>query len=202
MQVLLFEMEPRDGHEAHYFKHVEKLRPLLADHAGLLFIDRFKSVLRPKIILSHSLWKDEAAISKWRTDAMHHQSQSAGRNQHFVDYRIRISHALEVDNRDGNPIISSGEGSYRSLDAANTRLLVIITSKGEPYRESGELFASVNHEDTYLTIEAVASTQEATRLAQAAKEDTNVTRVIISSVSRDYGMFDRNEAPQYFKPEN
>ncbi|MEP3524773.1 MAG: antibiotic biosynthesis monooxygenase family protein [Hyphomicrobiales bacterium] len=202
MQVLLFEMEPRDGHEAHYFSHVEKLRPLLAKHEGLLFIDRFKSLSRPKIILSHSLWKDEAAISKWRTDATHHQSQAAGRYQHFVDYRIRISHALEVDNRDENPSTWSAEGSYRSADAADTRLLVITASKGEPYKGSGELFTSVNHQDTYLTIKTAASTQEATRLAQAAKQDTSVTRVIISNVSRDYGMFDRDEAPQYFKPAN
>lgn len=200
MQVLLFEMEPREGHEAHYFKHVERLRPLLDKQDGLIFIDRFKSMSRPSIILSHSLWKDEASITKWRTDAMHHQSQSAGRYQHFVDYRIRISHALEVDNRDDKPNTWSHDGSYRSADDTDTRLLVLTTSKGQPFEGSGEAFASLNIEDTYLTIGTAATAQEADDLAMTAKQDAKVTRVIVSTVSRDYSMFDRAEAPQYFKP--
>lgn len=200
MQVLLFEMEPREGHEGHYFKHVEKLRPLLADHDGLLFIDRFKSLSRPNIILSHSLWKDEAALTKWRTDGTHHQSQSAGRYQHFADYRIRISHALEAHNHDQAPTLWSHDGSYRLNDTSNKKLLVVTASKGQPYKGSGEAFASVNTEGNYLTIETATATKRAEELTQMAKQDSSVTRVIMCSVSRDYGMFDRTEAPQYFKP--
>ena len=94
MHTLLFEVQPRAGHEDHYFAHATRLRPLLDAHPGLLFIDRFKSLVRPNIILSHSHWQDEASLARWRTDAQHRRSQAAGRNQHFEDYRIRISRVV------------------------------------------------------------------------------------------------------------
>ena len=90
MQALLFEMKPRDGHEDHYFRHAERLRPFLLQQEGLIFIERFKALAQPGVILSHSLWRDEASIAKWRTDQEHHKSQTAGRLQHFEDYRIPL----------------------------------------------------------------------------------------------------------------
>jgi len=200
MQVLLFEMKPRAGHEEHYFRHVDKLRPLLLKQEGLLFIDRFKSLSRAGVILSHSLWRDEAAIAKWRTDSEHHRSQAAGRTKHFEDYRIRISHALEAHESGKQPEQWSHSGSYRAATQNDSRLLVITASTGEAYHGSGEIFLSVNIDKSFLSVESASSTTQAQQMVATAKQNPAVSRVILSSVSRDYGMYDRSEAPQYFAP--
>jgi len=200
MQVLLFEMKPRPGHEEHYFRHANKLRPLLLKQEGLLFIDRFKSLSRAGVILSHSLWIDEAAIAKWRTDSEHHRSQAAGRNKHFEDYRIRISHALEAHESGKQPEQWGHAGSYRAATQNGNRLLVIAASTGEACHGSGEVFLSVNIDKSFLSVESTNSTAQAQKMVATAKQNPAVSRVILSSVSRDYGMFERSEEPQYFAP--
>jgi len=201
MQALLFEVDPRDGHEEHYFTHAAALRPLLKEHTGLIFIDRFKSLSRPSIILSHSHWRDEAAIAKWRIDAKHHKTQAAGRNQHFKDYRIRISHVLKNYAR-GNEIAEwSDEGAYSDSSFTDARFLTIIATEDEPFPD-GEAFLSVNFENSYLTVAAAETEATGTALIARASETPNVTNAMLAFVSRDYGMFEREEAPQYFPPVN
>lgn len=91
MYALFFEVRPKPGHLPHYFEHVERLRPALARHTGLLFLDRYRSLSDEAVLLSHQHWRDEAAILGWRRDSLHLQSQQAGRYQHFADYRIRVA---------------------------------------------------------------------------------------------------------------
>ena len=59
MHALLFEVEPRPGHGDHYFEHAARLRPIVDAEPGMLFIDRYQSLARAGVILSHSLWQDE-----------------------------------------------------------------------------------------------------------------------------------------------
>lgn len=198
MQALLFEVEPRAGHEDHYFSHTAALRPLLAEHEGLLFLDRFKSLSRPGIILSHSHWRDEAALAKWRTDAKHQRSQTAGRNQHFKDYRIRISHVLMNHARGTGIVEWTHDGGYRDPGTQPPRLLTIIAAEGAAFPDAGEVFRSVNFEDAYLSVGTVETEEAGTSRITRASQADNVTNAMLASVSRDYGMFDRAEAPQYF----
>ncbi|MEM7523235.1 MAG: antibiotic biosynthesis monooxygenase family protein [Pseudomonadota bacterium] len=198
MHALLFEMEPRAGHEAHYFRHAEVLRPLLASHDGLLFIERFTSLSRPGVILSHSHWRDEASLSKWRSDPKHHSSQAAGRIGHFKDYRIRISHVLAMARPGAERQTWTTAGAYSDVGSAHPRYLTIIASKGEPFASRGEGFQSVTAKDGYLAVSDVASYERGLDAVGAAMADPTVTSAILSLVSRDYGMFERAEAPQYF----
>ncbi len=201
MQALLFEVEPRAGHEDHYFSHAAALRPLLKEHTGLIFIDRFKSLSRPEIILSHSHWRDEAAIAKWRIDAKHHKTQAAGRNKHFKDYRIRISHVLQNYARGANVAAWSSEGAYSDPETHDTRLLTIIASEQKPFaQEAGETYLSVNFDETYLTVASVQTEAAGRDLIHLASRTATVTNAMLSLVTRDYGMFEREEAPQYFEP--
>ena len=68
MRALLFEVLPRPDHEGHYFDRAAELKQVLERHAGLLFLDRYRSQSRPGLILSHSLWQDEEALVAWRRD--------------------------------------------------------------------------------------------------------------------------------------
>lgn len=198
MHALLFEMEPRSGHEGHYFKHAEALRPLLAHHAGLLFIERFKSISRPNVILSHSHWRDEASLAKWRSDPDHHRSQAAGRNKHFKDYRLRISHVLKMVRQDAEPKVWTADGAYADVDAIPARFLTIVASKGDPADLGGECFHSVTVEGNFLCVTGVNTRDHGEEIIAEAMTRPHATSAMMGLVSRDYGMFERTEAPQYF----
>lgn len=198
MQALLFEVEPRAGHEDHYFDHAARLRPLLDAHTGLLFIDRYRSLVRPNIILSHSHWQDEASIAKWRCDAQHRKSQVAGRNTHFQDYRIRIFRVLENYRENERITTFTGDVANGDIGSGADRFLTIVATKGAPFPDGGEGFVSVNSEDMYLNVNVADSQAEGSALVLKASQTPNVTNAMSTLVSRDYGMFRRDEAPQFF----
>lgn len=200
MQALLFEMTPREGHEDRYFDHAAKLRPILMRQDGLVFIERFKSLSRPKVILSHSLWRDEASLARWRTDSEHHKSQAAGRYKHFEDYRIRIAHVLSRYVQTAELKKWSKTGLYNDSDTTPDRYIVISMTSSQPTCEQGESFQSVTESNSFLTIREAVSEANGRNEVVSARSDTSVNSVLFSRVSRDYGMYDRTEAPQYFRP--
>ncbi len=64
MLALFFEVCPRaDSGWDRYLAIAAGLWPLLAEQEGMLFIDRYRSLLRPGTILSDSIWHDEAALA-------------------------------------------------------------------------------------------------------------------------------------------
>ena len=200
MQALLFEMKPRDGHEEHYFQHAAPLRPLLMQQAGLIFIERFKSLSRPNVILSHSLWRDEASIARWRTDAQHHKSQTAGRYKHFEDYRIRISHVLQYCEAGTSEKEWTTQGAYSDPATTPGRFLTVTRTGQTPVTTLGEVFESVTEAASYLSVGEVSGEEEGRSRIKAAQTDASLKSALLGRVSRDYGMHDREEAPQYFKP--
>jgi heme-degrading monooxygenase HmoA len=200
MQTLLFEVNPRAGHEDHYFKHAAALRPKLDQQPGLIAIDRYKSDSRSNVILSYSLWKDEASLARWRTDPHHHRSQLAGRNRHFADYRLRISQALLRYSRESGFEDWSDSGAYNDEALVRPRYLCIVASDQEPYQGKGESFQSVNQADSFVTLINVESAAVGRSVVETTSKSDNVSSSVWCLISRDYGMFDRDEAPQYFAP--
>ena len=87
---LFFEVTPLEGHAEHYFELAAALKPELERSGGVEFIDRYRSIDRPDVILSHQWWADEEALVRWRQNTQHRAIQRAGREQHFGDYRLRI----------------------------------------------------------------------------------------------------------------
>ena len=196
----MFEVKPKDGHEQHYFDRAAALRPRLEMNEGILFIDRYRSLNHAGIVLSHSHWRDEASMTKWRVDEAHHKTQSAGRTIHFEDYRIRISHVLRYQ-VGGEPAMTwTSDGAYKNAGSKTSRYLAIIGTEKRPWDETGESFQSVNFEDHFLTIAEPDSEQDGRDLIANVEGSRHVTNTLLSVVSRDYGMYDRDEAPQYFPP--
>ncbi len=197
MQTLLFEMQPKAGHEDHYFAHAAKLKPLVLKEPGLLFLDRFQSMSREGLILSHSRWRDEAAIASWRANSMHYQTQVAGRTKHFSDYRIRIGTPILSLDEQGAVLHHENHGSYREEGEKQPRYHAIIASEDAPYDGTGESFKSVNIEGAYLHIQDCTTLEDGDTLIESLKEVDAVQYAYLSLTSRDYGMFEREEAPQY-----
>jgi heme-degrading monooxygenase HmoA len=94
MIAVIFEVEPRPGQKDAYLATAAGLRPLLAEVDGFVSIERFESLTQPGRILSLSFWRDEEAVSQWRSLEAHRAAQAAGRESIFATYRLRVASVL------------------------------------------------------------------------------------------------------------
>jgi len=62
------------------------------------------------------------------------------------------------------------------------------------------VFNSVTETNSYLTVADVSSEKAGKSKIDKAEGDDTVLSALLSRVSRDYGMFERTQAPQYFRP--
>ena len=100
---LFFEVQTRPGHRDQYLNLAASLKPELEAIGGCLFIDRFRSLTREDLLLSHQIWQDESALTAWRVHAHHHEVQTIGREKVFSDYRIRVAQVIH-EARPGQPV--------------------------------------------------------------------------------------------------
>ena len=192
MYALFFEVRPKPGHLPHYFEHVERLRPALARHEGLLFLDRYRSLTDDAILLSHQHWRDEAAILGWRRDSLHLQSQQAGRYQHFADYRIRVA-SLVCQWVDGQ----FSEAAQDQIEGPDEGRFVIAAysqaTEGTAPAHAG--FESVNRQGAFISLQAVPNRSLAQASVRASSHLPGMQSARAFRVVRDYGMLEREEAP-------
>lgn len=94
MIAVIFEVRPAPGRRATYLDIAARLRPELDGLDGFISIERFQSLTDPERMLSLSFWRDEEAVTAWRTTEEHRQAQQAGRGGIFSDYRLRIAHVV------------------------------------------------------------------------------------------------------------
>ena len=94
MIAVIFEVWPADGRQADYLAIAAGLRPLLETIDGFISVERFSSLSEPGKLLSLSFFRDEAAVTAWRTLVAHRETQAAGRAGVFRDYRLRVSAVL------------------------------------------------------------------------------------------------------------
>jgi heme-degrading monooxygenase HmoA len=91
---VIFEVEPAPGRVNDYLDIAAELRPLLEQVDGFLSGERFQSLSDSNKVLSLSFWRDETAVAHWRGLAAHRAAQSAGREEIFSDYRLRVAYVL------------------------------------------------------------------------------------------------------------
>lgn len=94
MIAVIFEVLPISDRHQEYLEIAAILRPTLEQMPGFISIERFESVTQPGKILSLSFWKNEESVRAWRNLELHRQAQARGRDQIFVDYRLRVAHVL------------------------------------------------------------------------------------------------------------
>lgn len=94
MLAVIFEVEAKPGLQQDYLDLAGELRPLLAEQPGFISIERFQSLTQPGKILSLSFWQDEASVKAWRQRDEHRRAQSAGREEVFANYRLRVAKVL------------------------------------------------------------------------------------------------------------
>lgn len=193
MHLLLFEVTPFPERRNEYLDIAARLKAELERVGGCHHIERFRNLAHPEKLLSFQLWADEAAIVAWRLNAAHQDVQLHGREKVFEDYRLRVAE-----------IAPSSEDAVQQTDAAARGRLVLVMQSGTSYlppehREGMRVqsFASLYRADQYLhVIEAAPAHLDQVQTLRAA----DPTHHYLARVARDYGMFERGEAPQHRPP--
>ena len=80
--------------------------------------------------LSHSTWRDEKSVVRWRTVAKHHETQQRGRDDVFQDYHLRVGEiVLDTAPPEGVPVVERrlDETEVGAANGLATRTDVEIT---------------------------------------------------------------------------
>lgn len=91
MIAVIFEVWPEPDRKQEYLDLAASLRPLLEQVDGFISIERFESLSEPGKILSLSVFRDEAAVARWRQLEQHRSAQVQGRSGIFRNYRLRVA---------------------------------------------------------------------------------------------------------------
>ncbi len=91
MIAIIFEVWPAAGRKQEYLDLAASLRPLLEQIDGFISVERFESLTEPGKMLSLSVFRDEAAVARWRALEQHRSAQGRGREGIFRDYRLRVA---------------------------------------------------------------------------------------------------------------
>jgi len=100
MIAVIFEVHPAEGQGGRYLDLAAMLRPQLQQIEGFVSVERFQSLSDPSKLLSLSFFVDEAAVARWRAVSDHQAAQTAGRNDVFDAYRLRVAHVLRDYGKD------------------------------------------------------------------------------------------------------
>jgi len=91
MLAVIFEVEMKSGQSDQYFNLVASLRPELEKLDGFISVERFESLVTPGKYVSLSFWRDEQAISQWKSHVEHQSAQEQGKQSIFSKYRICVA---------------------------------------------------------------------------------------------------------------
>ena len=200
---LFFEVQPKPGQRQAYFDQVEVLKPFLAKHSGLFWMQRYQSLDDPGLILSHQNWAGEQELAAWRQNADHRHAQMQGMSHIFADYRIRVG--PRVWHCDGEK-----DAGFLPVGPAPERPY-ILTLHMAADRDTSAIAAGLSDtglSDTGLSItgrfESVADDKSVLIMAASADFTASIyqhilrcgaTSAALFAPTRDYGLFDRQAAP-------
>jgi heme-degrading monooxygenase HmoA len=195
MFAVIFEVNPRPEAWDEYLGHAATLRPELLAIDGFIANERYASLGRPGWLVSLSIWRDEKALIRWRTHALHHEIQGKGRASVFADYHLRVGEI--VSDTGAEAVLPQHRFDTTEAGAAKAVTLTERTLDAFPAAGSagGDAFDSITRPGNALYIMGWPDLESAEAGVRSIPGRHRVVRVI-----RDYGMFARTEAPQYFGP--
>ena len=201
---LFFEVQTRPGHRDQYLNLAASLKPELEAIGGCLFMDRFRSLTQENLLLSYQIWQDEAALTAWRAHAHHHEVQTIGREKVFSDYRIRVAQVIH-EARPERPVWQPERRTPYNDPARRPPTYVLVAeSKSATIPVDTEwhhgAFASVYRDGYFAHLIDVPDHQSGVEFGPRLFADPTIEYFRVFDVMRDYGMYERAEAPQYYPP--
>lgn len=214
---VIFEVRPRPESWNEYLSNAKMLRPELERVEGFIDNIRYKSLLRDGWILSLSGWRDEKSVVRWRTAMRHRQVQEKGRREILADYHLRVGQiTADTEVPQGYTIV---EQRLDETEVGESKAITLITAKRSAQwsdttspEECAKLLGlgpSAKGLVSYDVFEAVLAPGDfillcawrdmsSVDLFTSASPAPNGGRLRTVRIIRDYGMFDRREAPQYY----
>jgi heme-degrading monooxygenase HmoA len=214
---VIFEVHPKTGQWDNYLGNAKMLRPELEQVDGFVDNIRYKSLTRPGWVLSLSGWRDEKSVVRWRTAQRHHMVQEKGRTEILLDYHLRVGQITRDTHVPAGQTIAEqrldeteiGEGttitfidarwpevSCESSDAPSVSSYLGLKPKAAGLVGWDVYDAVLTPGDVILMV-VWKSKGDAEAFAQSAALPPG-GRMRHVRVVRDYSMFDRREAPQYY----
>jgi heme-degrading monooxygenase HmoA len=219
MFAVLFEVHPDPRRWDVYLDTARMLRPELEQVDGFVENVRYRSLTREGWLLSLSTWRDEKSLVRWRTTMRHHMAQERGRSEILRDYHLRVG---QVTCDTALPAgLTLQEQRLDETEVGNGAAVAMIAATRPADRSAAndapDVAAWLGHEITHPdcvgwdVFDAVLTPGDLILLAtwrNGADASAFARRAILPPgarlqcvrVIRDYGMFDRREAPQYYRP--
>ena len=214
---VIFEVHPKPEQWDAYLDNAKMLRPELEQVDGFVDNIRYKSLTRAGWILSLSGWRDEKSVVRWRTARRHHMVQEKGRSEILLDYHLRVGqvtrdthvpagHTIEEQRLDETEV---GEGTTVIFVDAKRRANLsdpappsetaayLGLDRNAPALVEWDVYEAVLTPGDLILMTVWKTKADAETFGKSVKPPEG-GRLRHVRVVRDYGMFDRREAPQYY----
>ncbi len=216
MFAVIFIVQPKKERWDDYLALAKQLKPKLEAIDGFIDNERFASKRTQGRLLSLSTWRDEKSVVRWRSHGEHHGVQEKGRFKIFEDYHLRVGEftadsqppqgvAIEPTRADETEV---GEAKVVTiteltpstpLGAAPDALAARLALDGAAAALlDHEAFESIYNAGKLLLLASWRSAQAAQAWTPARLPGANAMRHRHVRIIRDYGMFERREAPQFY----
>jgi heme-degrading monooxygenase HmoA len=214
---VLFEVHPKPDQWDAYLASAKMLRPELEQIDGFVDNIRYRSLTRDGWLLSVSGWRDEKAVVRWRTAMRHHQVQEKGRSEIFLDYHLRVGQVTRDSRIPDGHVLQEQRLDETEVGAGTTVTLIDARRPPEFVTAAGadgaaewlglrpqaaglvmwDVFDAVLTPGDLILLMVWRGKDHARHYEEefSGPEDARLRHV---RVIRDYGMFDRREAPQYY----
>jgi heme-degrading monooxygenase HmoA len=206
MFAVLFEVQPKSEKWDEYLGVAKMLKPELEAIDGFVENIRYRSLTRPSWLLSLSIWRDEKALVRWRTQAVHHGAQERGRFEIFGDYHLRVGELTGTGSTERSDETQVGLGTTVTLvdakravkDAATDQVAVSLGLQADaPGLVAWDVFEAVLTPGDVILLMTSRDQKTAEALERGISPNDGA-RLRQVRILRDYGMYDRREAPQYY----
>lgn len=215
---VIFEVQPRQERWDDYLALAKYLKPKLEATVGFIDNERFASRRTEGRVLSLSTWRDEKAVVRWRTQGEHHGVQEKGRLEIFEDYHLRVGEVSADTHPPQGLVVEQQRFDETEVGAAKmVTITELIPTAGSslgaepdllPARlglDAGagglvdhELFESIYTPGKRLLLASWRDAGAAKAWAPLQPQAAASLRHRRVRIIRDYGMFDRREAPQFY----
>lgn len=214
---VIFEVHPKAEQWDAYLGLAKMLRPELEQIDGFVDNIRYRSLTRDGWLLSLSGWRDEKAVVRWRTRARHHDAQEEGRSRVFHDYHLRVGQITHDTRLPEGSALQEQRLDETETGAATTVTLIDGVRPAEWVKSAGasgvaewfglalgasglvgwDVFDAVLTPGDVILLMSWRD-RSAAEMFEASASLPEAARLRRVRIVRDYGMFDRREAPQYY----
>lgn len=214
---VIFEVRPRPEQWDAYLDNAKLLRPELEQVDGFVDNIRYGSLTREGWIMSLSGWRDEKAVVRWRTTMRHHVAQEKGRSRILLDYHLRVGQVTR-DTRIPEGYTLQDQRLDETEIGEATTITLIDAKRPAQWAETSnaadcsgylgldpdaggmigwDVFDAVLTPGDLILLMFWRTKADAEAFEGTARLPAGA-RLRRVRIVRDYGMFDRREAPQYY----